>query len=106
MRLSAKERDDMVRWARGAVHGLDESAIFVGIFDDRPMDATRIEFTLQIGHALLTEKPIVLTVPHGMRIPPKLEAVADRIVRYDPDDMETIQRGLVQALTELGVNKQ
>ena len=105
-KLTPAERRQLVSWARRAVHGLDESAAFIGVLDDRPLDAARIEFTLQLGHALLTGKPIVLPVPHGVTLPPKLEAMADRIVRYDPQHLPSLAAGLAQALAELGINRQ
>jgi hypothetical protein len=104
--LSKKQRRELEAWARRAVHGVDESAIYLGILDDSPLDQGRIEFTLQLGHALLTDKPIILTVPHGVALPAKLAAVADRVVRFDPANKESMLPGLTAALTELGVNKQ
>lgn len=106
MKLSSKERRELVAWAKGALHGLDQSAAFVGVLDNHPLDATRIEFTLQLGHALLNEKPIILTVPHGVALPAKLEAVADAVVRYNPDDLASMQPGLLEAFTRLGINRQ
>lgn len=96
----------MIGWAKRAIHGLDESAAFVGVLDKGALSATRIEFTLQLGHALLNEKPIILTVPHGVALPVKLEAVADAVVRYNPDDLASMQPGLLEAFTRLGINRQ
>ena len=104
--LTAAEKRQLVAWGRRAVHGLDESAVFVGVLGGGPLDAGRIEFTLQLGHALLTGKTIILPVPHGVEIPAKLAAAADRIVRYDSQNPETLQSALAQALAEMGINKQ
>ena len=106
MKLSAKERRQLKAWTTRALHGLDESSVFIGILDDSPMNVTRIEFTLQLGHSVLNEKLIVIPVPHGVEVPRKLAAVADRIVRYDPQDLATLQGEITKALTELGINKQ
>jgi hypothetical protein len=101
----ASYADQLVQWAERALHGLDESEVFVGVLDEQPLDQGRIEFTLQLGHALLTDKPIVLPVPIGVQIPEKLRAVADQIVYYDPANLDSLQAALAQALTELGFKK-
>jgi hypothetical protein len=106
MTLTKKQKRELEAWARRAVHGVDESAIYLALLDDSPLDTARIEFTLQLGHALLTDKPIIVTVPHGVVLPAKLAAVADRVVRFDPANKESMVPGLTAAFTELGVNKQ
>lgn len=100
---TARDRE-LLKFARAALHGLDQSASFVGILDgsDRITPAV-VAFTLQLGRAILTNKPIVITLPHGVPVPPKLERIADRIVRYNPDDPETLARGVAHALRELGI---
>jgi hypothetical protein len=105
-RLSKAERKQLVAWAKKALHPLDESSSMIGVLDGRALDVGRIEFTLQVGHCLLTGKPLILTVPHGFEIPPKLAAAAERIVRYDPNDPPSLQHALTPVLTELGANKQ
>lgn len=106
MKRKATPEQQLVTWARNNIRGLDDAAAFVGIMDDRPMDAGRAEFTLQLGHCLLTDKPIIISVPHGVTVPAKLQRVADRIVRYDPADLKTMHHGMAHALAELGFNKQ
>jgi hypothetical protein len=101
-----RENKELVAWAARALHGLDDSVVFCGVLNDSPVSAARVEFTLQIGHALLTGKPIVLTVPQGVVIPDKLRAAADRIVVYNADDPASLQEGLAKALTEMGFKKQ
>jgi hypothetical protein len=101
-----KGSKDLVTWARRALYGLDNSACFVGVMDDRPMNTARVEFTLQLGHAVLMNKPIIIPVPFGVEIPSKLAAVADRVVRYDPEDLETLKANLTVIFTEMGINPQ
>ena|SRR5215510_168018 len=96
----------LVAWAKKALHGLDDSSVFVGIMSDKPMDAARIEFLLHIGHCVVVGKPIIITVPHGVEIPAKLQAVADRIVRFTAGDQESLANALKPVLAEMGVNKQ
>jgi len=95
----------LLAWAKRATKGLDESATFMGILDDRPLDAGRIEFTLQVGHCLLVGKPIILAVPHGVELPPKLEAAAEAIVPYHLGNPESLQHEMTKVLTELGIKQ-
>ena len=97
---------DLLAWGRRALRGLDKSAVYVGVLNDAPLSAARVEFTLQLGHALLTEKPIILTVPSGVRLPDKLRAIADRVVFYNPGDGSSVAAGVAQALTEMGFKPQ
>jgi hypothetical protein len=105
-KLSAKQRADLLDWAHRSMKGLDESHVFCGILDDRPLDVSRVEFLIQLGHAILNDKVLIFPVPHGVKLPKKLEAVADRIIRYNPKDLETLQHGLEKALTEIGAKVQ
>lgn len=65
-----------------------------------------IEFALQIGASILLEKPLILLVHDGRTIPPKLRAIADRIIETDLDkftmDAPDIQRQLTQAIKDFG----
>ena len=82
MKNKPKDYDErLMAIAQRAMHGLDESAVFVGVLGDKPLNATRIEFLIQLAHCILMNKTIIVPAPHGYPIPPKLEAIADRIVR-------------------------
>jgi hypothetical protein len=63
-----------------------------------------IQFALQIGAAILLEKPLILLVHPGRTVPPKLRAIADRIIEVDLDnttmDAPEIQKQLQQAFTD------
>ena len=105
-KLSPDEAAQMLEWGERALKGMDSSHVFMGILDGEPLSVARLEFTLHIGHCLLTDKPMILAVPSGVVLPQKLEAVADKVVRYNPDDLPSLQAGIAQALTEMGVKKQ
>jgi len=97
---------ELIEATRKALRSLDSSHVYVGVVGNHPMDEARIQFLIELGHCVLTGKTIILPVPYGMEVPPKLLAVADRIVRYDPNDMKTLEQNLAVALTEMGVNPQ
>lgn len=65
-----------------------------------------IEFALQIGASILLEKPLILLVHQGRNIPPKLRAIADRIIETNLDDLTmdapAIQKQLKQAFDDFG----
>lgn len=65
-----------------------------------------IQFALQIGASILLEKPLILLVHRGRVIPPKLLAIADRIIEVDLNhitmDSFEIQKQIKQAMTDLG----
>lgn len=98
--------DELIAVTKRALRSLDASHVYVGIVGNHPVDEARIQFLIELGHCVLTGKTIIIPVPYGMDVPPKLAAVADRIVRYDPNRMETLQHNLAVALTEMGINPQ
>jgi hypothetical protein len=100
--LSAKQRRELLDWAGRALKGLDESHVFVGILDNKSLSVARVEFLIQVGHAIMNDKTLVFPVPHGVELPKKLEAVADAIIRYNPDDLQTLELGLEKWFTESG----
>ena len=65
-----------------------------------------IEFALQIGASILLEKPLILLVHQGRTVPPKLLAIADRIIETNLDDLTMdsadIQKQLKQAFDDFG----
>lgn len=97
----------LIAMAKRALHGLDDSHIFVGVMAEPTATSVEsIEFQLQLGHCILKNKPIIIPAPFGFDVPPKLALVADRIVRYDPNRMETLKQNLAVAVAEMGVVKQ
>lgn len=55
------------------------------------------EFAVQIGAAIMLDKPIVLLALEGASISPKLEQVADAIVRGDPK-LDPVKKRLTEAI--------
>ena len=102
--MTDAEKEQLVEWAKRAVGALSQSQVFIGILDDRTdMTAARAMFTMQVGHCVLTNKPIIIPVPYGVEMPPKLAAVADRIVRYHLDDPKSLYNALAPVLVEMGL---
>lgn len=60
-----------------------------------------VKLAVETGIAVLLDKPIVLVVQSGVKVPDKLVRVADRIVEGDVADPAQIARGIQQALESL-----
>ena len=103
------ESDDFKRWAddmrKRLIPKMAESASVLMIAPNMS-EKFDIEFALQIGASILLEKPLILLVHAGRTIPPKLLAIADKVIEADMDittmDSEKIQRQLRQAMQDLG----
>jgi hypothetical protein len=64
-----------------------------------------VRFALQIGASVLLEKPLVLVVDGDRTVPPKLERIADRIIRADlstPFGRQQVEREMHQFFTDFG----
>jgi hypothetical protein len=60
-----------------------------------------VEFALQIGASVLLEKPMLVVLPVGRTIPPKLQRLADRIITVDLlDDAEAAQKQIQSELKQ------
>jgi hypothetical protein len=57
-----------------------DSAVTLIIGPDLERSDFDIDFAVQIGAAILLEKPLLVVVPEGRVLPPKLAAVADRVI--------------------------
>ena len=92
--------EELVAWAKLALRGLPESSVFAAVYNAREGNV-RPEFLLHLGYSIMHDKLIVVPVPHGVIVPKKLEAVADAIVRYDPQDPKTLHDAVAVAMAKL-----
>ena len=91
-------------WAAEVKHKLvplvQHSACYVGIARDGEPDA---KFCLELGVAIMLDKPLVVVVPRGRTCPPGLRRVAHRVVEDldlgDPQDARRLQ-AVLQAMME------
>jgi hypothetical protein len=99
--------DDFKRWAddmrRRLIPDMKSSAHILMIAPSLNAEFD-IEFALQIGACILLEKPLIVLVHPNRTIPPKLKAIADRIIEVDLSDPENNAAGnqIRQALTDFG----
>lgn len=64
-----------------------------------PNGETDVKFAVELGLAIMYNKPIIVVAPESGELPPKLVLVADRIVSGDVTDPE-FQTRLVKILKE------
>jgi hypothetical protein len=103
------ENDEFKTWAtdmrRRLIPKMRDSQSVLMLAPDMKADID-IGFALQIGACILLEKPLILVVHPGRQIPPKLLAIADRIIEADlnglPMDDARIQEQIKQAMQDLG----
>lgn len=101
------ERDDYKAWAadmrKRMIPKMRESANVMMIAPDMSTEFD-IDFALQIGSCILLEKPLILLVDRTRTIPPKLRAIADRVIEVDLKDRTNdsdIQEQIRRAMTDL-----
>jgi hypothetical protein len=89
-----KQDHEFVEWARAATKGVTESASFMQLF---------AEYALQLGAAILQNKPLVILAPEGADVPSKLRAAADSVQFYVRDDKQSIELAARRGLEAIGV---
>ncbi len=90
---------DFARQAReNLVPMIDKSAVAVSIVSDK-LDP---KLAIETGYMVLMDKPIILAVTPGSKIPSKLALVADEIVEVDLSDPSFSDRlrAAIQRVTE------
>lgn len=97
------EKDEMVLWAERTAKKIDESAMFMQLF--KPSDSGDLinepDYILQIGFAIMMDKPIAVIAGYGDEIPKKLEEVADVIEFFDRGSMKSIGDASEKAIKKL-----
>jgi hypothetical protein len=77
---------------------MQASSAIVSLVSDGKPD---VKFAVETGMAMLLNKPIILAVMPGAEVPPKLRAIADDIIEFDPDDQEGTSRRVVAAMDKI-----
>lgn len=103
--MKNKDREDFIRVAKSSVEGLKDSHVMLGFWgsENKP---ERWQFIMQIGYALLHNKPILIVLPEGASIPPKLALIAEVIEYYQPGDLDSMHEAARRALVSFGAIEQ
>lgn len=78
---------------------IDSSAMTVSLMPKDPADVD-VKFAVELGLSIMLEKPIILVIDPGSRVPPKLEAIAEAVIEGSMDDPDARSR-LAATLAEL-----
>jgi hypothetical protein len=65
----------------GLVPKLEESALTISLVPEG--NQTDVKFAVELGMSIMMEKPIMLVIAPGQRVPPALVKIADEIVEVD-----------------------
>jgi hypothetical protein len=61
------------------------------------------QMILQLGSAVLLDKPILVIAPRGARIPDNARRVAHAVEFYEPDDQASLHAATLRALAAAGL---
>jgi hypothetical protein len=80
----------------------DSAAVMVPML---PHAAKDVGFAVQLGMAVMLDKPLIILVTPGTQVPSRLLKVADAVVEWDGDsDEEGMHRRVGEALRGLGID--
>jgi nucleoside 2-deoxyribosyltransferase len=79
---------------------ISDSAYAISLISGKEPDAKQ---AVELGFMILLDKPIVLAVVPGVKVPERLARCADEIVEVDLEDFEGTQRSLQAAMERLGL---
>lgn len=86
------------QWARRVLDDLvpkiRDSAVTVSLV---PTNEADVKYAVELGLSIMLDKPIILLVRPGTRVPERLIRVADRIVEFDGSKAE----GLADAIEDV-----
>jgi len=79
---------------------ISESAVFVSVTPSSPEEVD-VKFAVELGLAIMMDKPIIATCRPGTKIPAKFAAVVDRFVEMDCDNMPESSQRLAEVIKDL-----
>jgi hypothetical protein len=80
------------------------SSVVISFVPKGPSD---VKFALELGFAMMLDKPVILAVHPGTPIPDKLRRIADAIVEADittPEGRESFARRLPEEMIRIGLD--
>lgn len=80
---------------------IDSSAITLSLLP-KPENYDDVKYAVELAYSILLDKPIILLVSPGQRVPEHLVRVADRIVEVDRDNPAAAKDRLLSAAREIG----
>lgn len=71
---------------------VDDSAYCVSLIPRKPEDRSDIKFCLELGLMLMLDKPIIMVIAPGSKVPDKVVQVADAIIEMNTNDEKFMDR--------------
>ena len=102
--MTPKQEREFLKWAKAATKGVTESAVFLQLFNAQALtDGKDLAYALQLGAAILLDKPIVIIAPEGSVVPPKLQAIARSVQYFIANDPQSMMLATRRALEAAGI---
>src|SRR5215831_14196823 len=100
-KLSRDQRRQLQTWARKVTEGQRASAVFCSLWSDGMRDDPGRDPipVIQLGYAMLLDKPIVIVAPRGARVPENVKRAALAVEFYEPDDVLSVRAATLRAIT-------
>jgi chaperonin GroEL (HSP60 family) len=90
MKKRLDDMDEFIKWGKDTGSKINDSAVFAGIVSENTLNDPMM--ALQIGYAVLLDKPIILIVDKSMKIPEGLTKIAKVIERIDKNNAADMKR--------------
>jgi hypothetical protein len=92
-------------WTQKVTRGQRDSSVFMNLWSDTmATDPSSDPIpVMQLGYAMLLDKPIVIVAPHGSRIPENVKRCARAIEFYDHGNTASLHAATLRALRAAGL---
>jgi hypothetical protein len=99
------ELEKLKEWTREVTRGQRNSTVFMSLWhqsmaDDPSRDPVPV---MQLGYAMLLDKPIVVVAPHGSRIPENVTRAARAVEFFDVGNDASLHAATLRALKAAGL---
>jgi hypothetical protein len=103
--MNRAEVRKLAAWTRKVTRGQKESAVFLDLWNDAmATDPSQHPVpVMQLGYAMLLDKPIVIVARHGARIPENVQKAARAIEFYEDGDMDSLHAATLRAMQAAGI---
>lgn len=103
--MTPKELRKLRTWTQKVTRGQRDSAVFMNLWaDSMATDPSSDPVpVMQLGYAMLLDKPIVILAPHGSVIPENVKRAARVVEFYDRDSTDSMHAATVRALKAAGL---
>jgi hypothetical protein len=80
---------------------LGSSKVSLMLLDQPEGSPGKVKFWVELGASIMLDKPIIVLAEHNQSIPSKLDKLADKVIRFDPDNLEASANDLQKAFKEV-----